>query len=229
MSLTLNEIVPFGRTYREYEAMFALTPADMQGRILGCGDGPASFNAEATAAGCDVTSIDPIYQFSAEQIRQKFSAIVGDIIDQIRRTSDNWVWTFHAGPDELHASRCATVEKFAADFPSGKQAGRYMTGQLPQLPFPDQAFDLALCSHLLFLYSDHLTAEFHVESVLELCRVAREVRIFPLVTLSLQRSPYIEPVCRRLNEAGRSCEIVQVPYELQRGGNQMLRIVKAQN
>jgi hypothetical protein len=179
MCILLDEIVPFGRSRREYEGMFGLTRADMQRRILGCGDGPASFNAEAAADGCDVTSVDPVYRFSAQEIRRRFYEIVDDIIDQIRRTPDNWVWKYHSGPDSLRQSRCATVDTFVADFPAGQATGRYVTGELPRLPFADQAFDLALCSHLLFLYSDHLSTEFHVQMWWS-CAGAREVRIFPL-------------------------------------------------
>ena len=46
-------------------------------------------------------------------------------------------------------------------------------------PLADDSFDLALCSHLLFLYTDHLDAAFHIAAVQELLRVAGEVRIFP--------------------------------------------------
>ena len=42
---------------------------------------------------------------------------------------------------------------------------------------------MALCSHLLFLYSDHLDAAFHRAAIRDLCRVAGEVRIFPLLAL----------------------------------------------
>ena len=45
MTFTLDRIVPWGRTFDEYRAMFALSTTDLEGRILGCGDGPASFNA----------------------------------------------------------------------------------------------------------------------------------------------------------------------------------------
>ena len=45
MPFTLDQIVPWGRSFDEYVKMFALTEADLEKRILGCGDGPASFNA----------------------------------------------------------------------------------------------------------------------------------------------------------------------------------------
>jgi hypothetical protein len=68
--MQLNKIIPWGRTFAEYRDMFALSDADLNQKILGCGDGPASFNAQMTELGYSVVSIDPVYQFSAEQICQ---------------------------------------------------------------------------------------------------------------------------------------------------------------
>lgn len=42
------------------------------------------------------------------------------------------------------------------DFPQGRIEGRYLPQSAPVLSFPDGSFDLALSSHFLFLYSDHL-------------------------------------------------------------------------
>lgn len=67
--MKLNEVVPWGRTLAEYKLMFNLLETDLNTKILGCGDGPASFNSEMTGLGYSVVSIDPIYQFSTEQIR----------------------------------------------------------------------------------------------------------------------------------------------------------------
>lgn len=222
--VTLKEVVPYGRSLREYVDMFALTEADLRLRILGCGDGPASFNAEATADGRRVVSVDPLYRFSATDILRRCYEVVDDIIGQVRLNPQNYVWDVHISPDCLRDLRCATAESFARDFPAGLQSGRYLAGALPQLPFADREFELALSSHLLFTYSEHLTTEFHIASALELCRVAREVRIFPLITLSQDVSPHLVPVCERLRSMSIGCEIVTVPYHLQRGGNQMLRL-----
>jgi len=51
---TLDQVVPWGRSFDEYRRMFALTDAELGLRIIGCGDGPASFNAEATRRGTAV-------------------------------------------------------------------------------------------------------------------------------------------------------------------------------
>lgn len=50
MSFTLSEVVPWGRSYDEYLAMFSLSPEDLWQKILGCGDGPAGFNFSSTVS-----------------------------------------------------------------------------------------------------------------------------------------------------------------------------------
>jgi hypothetical protein len=85
-------------------------------------------------------------------------------------------------------------------------------------------FDLALCSHFLFTYSDHLSEEFHLDAILEMCRVAREVRIFPLLKISGEVSPWLQPVIGELVARGYGVERMPVSYEFQKGGNQMLRV-----
>jgi hypothetical protein len=50
---------------------------------------------------------------------------------------------------------------------------------------------MALCSHFLFLYSflysEQFDLDFHLGSVLALCGVAEDVRIFPLTELGSRR------------------------------------------
>jgi hypothetical protein len=104
--------------------------------------------------------------------------------------------------------------------------GCYVEAVLPDLPFPDQSFDLALCSHFLFLYSEQLGPAFHRAAALELSRVARDVRVFPLLALGGRPSPHLDTVMQCLGEAGASVAVDPVPYEFQRGANQMLRVTR---
>ena len=187
MSVELDEIIPWGRSRHEYELMFSLNRADLQKNILGCGDGPASFNAEMTQAGHSVVSFDPIYSFSGADIQARFDASSEVIVSQVRATLETWNWNYHHSHEGLLTNRRNALMKFLADYENGKRAGRYRVASLPSLQFSDGQFDLALCSHLLFLYSDQLSEKFHVQSVMELCRVAKEIRIFPLLALSHQR------------------------------------------
>ncbi len=226
MAMHLETIVPFGRSLDEYIQMFTLSADDLSRSILSVGDGPASFNAEGTKLGYDIKSIDPLYIFTADQIRDRFEAVVDDIIDQITNTADDWVWTYHQSPATLRAHREQVLNLFVADYATGKISNRYEVGSMPHLQYPDSSYHLGLSSHFLFLYSDHLSEQFHLDSISEMLRVCSEVRIFPLLTLMLKPSPYLPPVITQLQNRGFNCEIQQVNYELQPGGNQMLKITR---
>jgi len=228
MAFILKQVVPWGRSADEYCHMFALNKADLSGQILGAGDGPASFNAELSANGRNIVSIDPIYGFTAQQIEQRVNETYPDMIHQLKRDCDGFVWERFADPDDLGKARLKAMELFLADFEQGKQQARYVTASLPTLPFEDMRFDLVLCSHLLFLYSEQLSLEFHLQSVQEMCRVAREVRIFPLLDLARNKSVHIEPVSEHLKKLGYKVDICRVNYEFQRGGNQMMKISRVE-
>ncbi len=225
--MKLENVVPFGRSMHEYEKMFLLSDEDINKKIIGVGDGPASFNAEMFAQGKSVVSVDPLYVFCAEEIEKRFSSVVDNIIAQVKSTPNDWVWSYHKSPEHLKENRLNVLRRFVADYANGKNQGRYVVGELPTLKFDDNQFQLALCSHFLFLYSDHFTYEFHRASVMEMLRVASEVRFFPLLTLMLRKSPYVQPLIEELTSEGFAVSVEKVGYELQRGGDEMLRIRKA--
>jgi len=224
MVMKLEKVVPFGRSLDEYRHMFNLTDGDLNKPIIGVADGPASFNAEMSALGHSVISVDPLYIFNASDIENQFNRVVDNIIAQVKATPDDWVWTYHKSPDDLKQNRQNVMREFVQDYESGKHSGRYRVGELPELDFPNGQFQLALCSHFLFLYSEHYSREFHLSSVRELLRIAEEVRIFPLVTLMLDKSPYLQDVIDCFQAEGFEVSIEQVGYEIQKGGNEMIRI-----
>ena len=224
MPLSLDRVVPWGRTLDEYERMFTLTEADLNRSILGCGDGPASFNADWTALGGNVVSLDPLYAFSAADIERRVHETYDIILRGVRENLDDFVWTDITSPEALGERRLTAMRRFLEDYKIGKREGRYLEAELPSLPFADQQFDLALVSHLLFLYSEQLSFDFHRAALFELCRVAREVRIFPLLGLGNVPSPHLEPLIAELTRFGFTCERVSVDYEFQKGGHAMLRV-----
>lgn len=229
MGLTLKQVVPWGRSLADYRQMFALTDADLQRTILDCAGGPSSFNAEATAQGTSVISCDPIYRFSVAEIQQRIQETYPKIIAALEDNRDRFVWDNFSSPQHLGDVRLATMDRFLEDFPQGIAQKRYLTQTLPQLPFETGQFDLALCGHLLFSYSQQLDLDFHLNAIRELARVAREVRIFPIVTnFAGDISPHLDPICAQLPQAGYHLQVETVPYEFQRGGKQMLRISPAQ-
>jgi hypothetical protein len=224
MGFTVATVVPWGRSLLEYRAMLALTDDDFKLRILGCGDGPASFNAEATILGSEVISADPLYGFETEQIERRIEDTFETVMAEIGRNVDDFVWTSHRSPEALGQARTAAMSDFLADYGLGRKDGRYVDASLPTLPFPDGAFDLALCSHFLFLYSEQLSGSFHAEAIKEMARVAAEVRVFPLVELGNAPSRHLGTVIDGLIESGFEATVERVDYEFQRGGNQMLRV-----
>lgn len=220
MPIQYKEIVPWGRNLDEYTRMFDLTKIELRLRILGCGDGPASFNTECNQRGGHVTSIDPLYYFSLETIEKRIAETYLDVLSQTRAHQDKFIWDTIPSPEALGRIRMESMRRFLDSYESGKADKKYIPGELPTLPFDDQSFELALSSHFLFLYTDNLTFDFHIAAIREMLRVANEVRIFPLLDVNAQESRYLQGVLESFQEY--KLEIRKVNYEFQRGGNKML-------
>lgn len=220
--MELTSVVPWGRSFEEYQAMFGLSEGDLSKRILGCGDGPASFNVEATDHGCQVTSCDPVYEFEAKEIRRRIDDVYPEIMAKIQQEADNYIWDSLDSVEQLGAVRMRAMSKFLSDFDTGCRQGRYLSASLPALPFPDSEFDLALCSHYLFLYSEHVDGAAHLASMRELCRVASEVRLFPVVSLDGKTSKHLDTVMMALSADGIDVSLQPVSYRFQKGATEML-------
>ena len=224
MPFAIDRVIPWGRTLAEYRAMFDLSKGDLYGRILGCGDGPASFNAEMTAQGRAVVSVDPLYSYSAAAIERRVQETFDVVMKQARDNQQDFVWTHVPSIQELGRRRMAAMRRFLSDFPPGKIEGRYWDASLPDLPFSDSTYDLALSSHFLFLYSRQFNLTFHCSALQEMLRVASEVRVFPLLQVGGAPSPHVQGVIEYFKSIGFQASIEIVPYEFQRGGNKMMRL-----
>lgn len=224
MAFTYESAVPWGRSFDEYCRMFALSDSDLALRILGCADGPAGFNAQMSKLGHRVVSCDPLYQFTAAQIQARIDATYQQVIGQTRDNQERFVWNTIPSVDALGQIRMTAMSGFLDDYADGARQGRYIAAELPSLPFKASSFDLALCSHFLFLYSDNFSCEFHYHAIQAMCYVAREVRIFPVLTYNAEPSPHLAPLLDQLTAAGYEAAVETVPYEFQRGGNKMLRV-----
>ena len=93
MALKLEEVVPFGRSFDEYRRIFALTEDDLGKKMISVADGPAGFNSEMKKRGHTVTSVDPIYEFTGNEIERRFREVVDGIIEQVIATPGDWTWT----------------------------------------------------------------------------------------------------------------------------------------
>jgi hypothetical protein len=220
----LDDVRPWGRNRVEYLTFFGLGAFNRQTRILDCAGGPSSFNVEMTRLGFRVTSVDPLYRYSKAVISGQISLAREAIMAGVRRAASRFVWTEYRSPETLEAVRMAAMKHFLEDCEDGLAEGRYVAASLPELPFEDGSFGLVLCSHFLFTYSAQLDEAFHVAAALEMARVGREVRIFPLLDLDGLLSPQLAPVRAAMDSHGLNAELCRVPYEFQKGGHTMLRI-----
>jgi hypothetical protein len=222
----LDRAVPWGRNRAEYLAFFDLLDLRPGAGILDCGAGPSSFNAEMTALGFQAVSADPLYAYSKPAIAGRIAEARASIMAGVRAAAGRFVWDDYEAPEGLERTRLSAMKFFLEDYEAGLDEGRYRDAGLPDLPFEDGAFDLALSSHFLLLYSAQLDLAFHQSAVLEMLRVAAEARIFPLLDLAGVRSRHLEPLIEALSASGYACEIRAIAYEFQKGGNEMLRIAR---
>ncbi|MDO8287903.1 MAG: methyltransferase domain-containing protein [Parvibaculum sp.] len=221
----LDGIVPWGRRLDEYEAFFALSDVPLAARILDVGGGPASFAGEASAQGRHVTAIDPIYAAEGGAIRAQFERTAKAMKAGMTAARYRFNWKFYGSEELVHKRRREALDLFLADY-AREGAVRYVPGSLPDLPFADGTFDLALSSHLLFLYGDELNADFHVSALRELMRVAGEVRVFPLLNLDGRPSSHLPVVMQAMRADGFVPELCDVDFEFQIGATKMLRVRK---
>ena len=225
MAFKLDSVVPWRRNLEEYKLMFGLDDRDMTKKIAGFGDGPACFNCEMTNAGGNVVSFAPIYQFSKEEIEERIEEVRITVMQQMRENMDNYVWIHIKDLDELEHIRMSAMKKFLSDYKQGKKEGRYVFHELPaRLPYEPESFDIGLSSHFLLMYTS-LGYDFHIQSITEMLRVCKEVRIFPIVDLDANKTDLIKDVIDYF-QRDYDATIVTTEYEFQKGDNKLLIIRK---
>ena len=222
--LNIDRIAFIGRTYFEYMRMFGLDESVFQkGPVLDCAAGPSSFAAEAHRASFPVIACDLLYGISVDHLVKKGREDITHVFDKLDEVAHLYTWKYYRSKHEIIALRHMALDLFSRDLPAGLAEGRYVHAELPRLPFPDKAFSLVLSSHFLFLYGDRLDFDFHKSCLKELVRVSSgEVRIFPLQGLDANPYPPMRELLSFLKAVDIASEIVEVPFEFQKGSNKML-------
>lgn len=225
MAFRLDSVVPWGRNMEEYKLMFKLDDNDMSKKFAGFGDGPACFNCEMTEKNGNVTSFDLIYQFSKEDIKKRIEEVRVTVMQQMRENMDNYIWKNIKNLNELENTRMSAMNKFLSDYEKGKTEGRYVFHELPnKLPYEEDYFDIGLSSHFLLMYTA-LGYDFHITSMIEMLRVCKEIRIFPIVDLDANKTDLIKNVIDYFKKEYK-VKIVETEYEFQKGDNKLLVIRK---
>lgn len=227
MPLYLDNIVLWSRSFDEYAKFFMLNEQCHKNlKILACADGASSFNLEATELGYDVTSNDPIYHLDLEQINELIGQSCSKIYPLVKENKEDYVWDYFVSPEDLRDRRLETMQKFMGDFAKKGIGTKYIPAALPELPFASDHYDLALVSHFLFLYSEHLPLQFHIDSLNEILRVASEVRVYPLHKNHGGISEHVTPVIDYFEDSGYKVELVEVDYMVAKNSNKMLKITR---
>ena len=225
--LVLDKVVLLGRTLEEYRRYFALDLEKFRGKaILDVAAGVSSFCAEANARGIRVTSFDPIYSLTPEKIAERCEPDLKAVFRAIGSVP-TYRWTYYKNPEHMRDLRKRASSTFLLDYQAHPE--RYVSGALPRLPFADDFFDLTLVSYFLFAYQDHLSYEFHRDSILEIMRITRgEARIYPTVTFEAQPSKYL-PLLQS-DPAFQRFELTEIKtdFEFLLNSNSFLRIKRTE-
>jgi len=223
MSDSPSGVLVTSRSFAEYLAFFSLEHACLPARILDCSAGASSFVAEARRRGVDALAVDPAYENPTRLLIEARAGVAGGA-QLIADNQDRFVYDWYGSPSRRARMRRDALEAFVRDY--SRSPERYLPAALPGLPLETDSFDLALCSHLLFTWATHYDELWHLASLVELCRVATEVRVFPLVLQGTGEAVEFLPSLRdRLKRGfGINSNIVTVAYEFQRGAHHMLQL-----
>lgn len=224
--LELERVVFIGRTFEEYIDMFSLTWDELKGKkILDCPAGACSFTAMGHKKGLDITACDIAYYHQGEDLKNKGLRDVEHAMENMEKAKGSYKWDYFKDVEDLKKYRLQALHDCVNDMKENNE--HYVPVALPELPFKDKEFDVILSAHFLFTYADRLDYEFHIQTLHELLRVAKEeVRIFPLVDLEGKRYEHLDKALGYLHENGFYVEEVHVSYEFQAHANSMLIIKK---
>lgn len=225
-SFSKDKIWFLGRSYQEYLSMFHLDHDFLKGqKVLDSAAGASSFTSWAWKNGFKSTATDVLYGEDVKSLREIFLNDFSTLLKLHSGLDQKVDWGFFKDSEKMIEDRIDTYNHFIADYEKFRE--RYVPGRLPYLPFADNHFNLVLSSHLLFLYDDRLDYHFHLESIQEMLRVAKEVRIYPIVSLrgEGERSPFVELIKEDRRLEGE-VEIVEVNYRFRKGMNEMIIISK---
>ncbi len=209
-----SDVMITSRSFDEYAAFFALDPDALPPRIIDVSAGASGFTAEANRRASRAVAVDPAYALDAGCLTDRVRAGITRGQGMIKDNQVRYTYAWYGGAERRTQLRAHALVDFLADRETHPE--RYVTGALPDLPFADDAADLALCSHLLFTWADVFDEAWHDAALAELLRIAPEVRIFPFVLRGAGDAiEFVPRVLDRVRQAGHGVEVRATAYEFQ--------------
>jgi len=227
----LDRIAFYGRTLSEYIRMFSIDDIDhlKKYRILDCPSGASSFVAEANIKyGINTIGCDPLFDKDPKILEEQGEKDIEYVVERVSHSPNLYKWDYYISVDGLRNCRKLALKQFISDYKLGTGRRRYIKAELPKLPFDDRSFDLVLSGHFLFTYAHKFEFRFILSSIKELFRVcSKEVRIYPLQKASFKPYERMPDLLHDIkNEYGIAYDIIQVPFEFQKGSNKMLCLTR---
>ncbi|PHQ79629.1 MAG: hypothetical protein COB66_06480 [Coxiella sp. (in: Bacteria)] len=221
--MSKHEVIPgWIHGLEEYEQMFDLKPEDFKKSILDFPGSISSFNAEVHAEAKHVVSGDAIYAKDMTEMQAYADKLFALNSEYLTQHADDLLQKGKDGLEFVFEMWQRNQARFLEDYAAAKGQGRYERVLMPNLPYETHQFQLALCSD--YVFNGHAHNDCRPEQVvLELCRVAEEVRIFPLLTETGDISEWLGPIMLELQNNNYGVEVRQVSFENLKGGNAMMR------
>ncbi|GAA4020119.1 hypothetical protein GCM10022247_50020 [Allokutzneria multivorans] len=216
------------RTFANYLSQFAVTEDDLlAGPVLDCPGGAADFASELRARGGRAVSVDPSYNLSVEDLTATIDAGLTQVIEWARTQPGRFTFD-EDGVWEHSPVWQDSAKRFLADFARDRAegTGHYRAALLPELPFEDDSFALALSGFLLFTYADQFDHAFHLAALRELLRVAPEVRLHPLTDSSGVPYPRLAELLETLAAEGVRSRVLTVEGTSDPNENQALVLIR---
>ncbi|HAT9717505.1 TPA: hypothetical protein JBD64_06810 [Legionella pneumophila subsp. pneumophila] len=221
----MRKLVLWGHGIEDYREMFDLPQGVENLRLLEYGCGPSAVNYQQTQVKKKgVVSCDPLFVLDKDTLLAKAKMIFANMAEEVRQHQDQFDFSRNGSLDKLLQERQEGMKQFFADYEQGKADGRYLGLTDYHLPFADFTFDFALSSHYFFADLDDQTVDFHLIAIRELARVAKEVRIFPLIDREGNTSQFLGPVLLGLQQENYGVEVREAAFHLYKSGNAMLRV-----
>jgi len=218
------------RSYGEYEKMFLLEDDFLKkGKILDVAAGASSFVAEANERGYDAVAVDPLYDLTVEQMTLHGQKEMKEATKKLAKNMSSFSWDSYKDLEEHDTIREDSFKLFLNHYKENSIKKRFITGNLPNLPYDDETFSLVLCNHFLFLYQEQFDLEFHLQAIREMIRVTKKggmIRIYPLVGFKNERYPYLNELAETLNDKNTVVKTADTRFRFVPAATELLTINK---
>lgn len=212
--------VPMMMNWETAEMMFDLPFSALPEKVLFFPGGISSVNAELHQKGKQVVSIDSAYALSLYDLEKLQTEILQTCSLDWERANKNLSVEEKRSQEQIISAWQKIADLFMHDYQKAKNEGRYVAlANHSALPFKNNEFNLACCAGLLIEDQGAV-----LNLMMELLRVASEVRIFPHWLAGEKAHNALAAIMLVLQQEDYGVELKNVNYKAHEGAPVMLRV-----